>query len=71
ANNLHIHFSRIEFTKGGEKRHRTFTDQFGPPHEPLVELCVARGFTPRIICESAGTQAVDAKIMQDLYFSMR
>ena len=69
AKNLHIHFSRIEFTKGGEKRHWTFADEFGPPHEPLVELCAKRGFTPRVICESAGTQASDAKIMQDLYFS--
>jgi len=70
AQNLHIHFSHIEFTKGGEKRHWTFADEFGPPHEPLIELCVDRGFTPRIICESAGTQASDAKIMQDLYFSL-
>jgi len=71
AHNLHIHFSRIEFTKGGEKRHCTFADEFGPPHEPLIELCAQRGFSPRIICESAGTQAIDAKVMQDLYFSLR
>ena len=70
AQNLHIHFSRIEFTKGGEKRHWTFEDEFGPPHEPLVELCAQRGFSPRIICESAGTQAIDAKVMQNLYFSL-
>lgn len=71
AKNLHIHFSHIEFTKGGEKRHWTFADEYGPPHEPLIELCVTRGFTPRIICESAGTQAIDAKVMQDLYFSLK
>ncbi len=70
AKNLHIHFSRIEFTKGGEKRHWTFADEFGPPHEPLMEICARRGFTPRIICESAGSQAIDAKTMQDLYFSL-
>jgi len=70
AKNLHIHFSRIEFTKGGEKRHWTFADEFGPPHEPLVELCALRELTPRVICESAGTQAIDAKVMQDLYFSL-
>ena len=70
ANNLHIHFSPIEFTKGGEKRHWTFADDFGPPYEPLVEVCAARGFTPRVICESAGTQAADAKVMQELYFSL-
>lgn len=70
AKNLHIHFSHIEFTKGGEKRHWTFADEFGPPHEPLIELCASKGFTPRVICESAGTQASDAKVMQDLYFSL-
>lgn len=71
ARRLHIHFSRIEFTEtGGEKRHWTFTDSFGPPYEPLMELCARRGFTPRIICESAGTQAIDAKIMQDLYITL-
>jgi len=70
ANHLHIHFSPIEFTKGGEKRHWTFADPFGPPYAPLVELCAARGFTPRVICESAGTQAADALVMQTLYFSL-
>lgn len=70
ASNLHIHFSHIEFTKAGERRHWTFHDPFGPPHEPLIEICAQRKFTPRIICESAGTQAVDAKIMQDMYTSL-
>ncbi|CUH96885.1 hypothetical protein P22_2997 [Propionispora sp. 2/2-37] len=68
ASNLHIHFSKIEFTKAGEKRHWTFNDSFGPPHEPLLELCARRGYSPRIICESAGTQGIDSRIMQDLYF---
>lgn len=67
AQYLHIHFSRIEFTKAGERRHWTFSDPFGPPHEPLLEVCANRGFTPRIICESAGTQAADAKSMQLFY----
>ncbi|AIF51079.1 TIM barrel protein [Pelosinus sp. UFO1] len=70
AKQLHIHFSRIEFTKGGEKRHWTFVDDFGPPHEPLITLCAKRGFTPRVICESAGTQGIDAKVMQELYLSL-
>lgn len=34
-NSMHIHFSRIEFTAGGEKRHLTFEDtQFGPEYQP-------------------------------------
>ncbi len=70
AKNLHIHFSPIEFTNGGEKRHWTFADDFGPPYEPFVAACAARGFMPRVICESAGTQAMDAKAMQDLYLAL-
>lgn len=70
AEQLHIHFSKIEFTKAGEKRHWTFADDYGPPHLPLLELCAEQGYTPRIICESAGTQAADAKTMQDIYRSL-
>jgi deoxyribonuclease-4 len=70
AAQLHIHFSKIEFTKAGEKKHWTFADSFGPPHEPLLEVCAANGYTPRIICESAGTQAADARLMQKFYLSL-
>lgn len=69
AASLHIHFSKIEFTKAGEKRHWTFADPFGPPHEPLLEVCAKQGYMPRYICESAGTQAIDAKSMQHVYES--
>lgn len=67
AQELHIHFSKIEFTKAGEKRHWTFDDPFGPPPECLLSVIAQKGYTPRIICESAGTQAKDAKTMQQLY----
>ena len=65
---FHSHFSKIEYTAGGEKRHLTFADTvFGPPYEPLLDLCAARGLTPTFICESAGTQAEDARAMQDYF----
>jgi len=64
---LHIHFSKIEFTKGGEKRHVTFDDPFGPPFLPLAEAAVRRGLKPRFICESAGTQGKDALAMKELF----
>ncbi|WP_122629588.1 TIM barrel protein [Lucifera butyrica] len=69
AANVHIHFSKIEFTKAGEKRHWTFKDPFGPPHEALLQLIAAKHYTPRVICESAGTQAEDAAVMQTYYLS--
>ncbi len=68
ALNLHCHFSKIEYTGAGEKRHLTFADTvFGPAFEPLAEAIVREGVTPRIICESAGTQAEDALFMKQTY----
>ena len=68
ARRFHVHFSRIEFSKGGEKRHWTFGEtQFGPEPQPLMELLAERGLAPVLICESAGTQAEDARAMQAMY----
>ena len=37
AYNLHCHFSKIEYTKAGEKKHLTFADtEFGPFFDPLA-----------------------------------
>ena len=71
AVNFHAHFSRIEYTTGGEKRHLTFADTaFGPPFEPLLELLFQRRLAPVIVCESAGTQAEDAAAMKRYYQSL-
>ena len=68
ARRFHVHFSRIEYSKGGEKRHWTFAEtQFGPEPQPLMELLAERGLAPVVICESAGTQAEDACTMQQMY----
>ena len=68
AKNLHCHFSKIEYTGAGEKKHLTFADEtFGPVFEPLAEAIVREGVAPRIICESAGTQAEDARYMKNAY----
>ena len=65
AKSLHCHFSKIEYTKAGEKRHLTFEDrEFGPDFEPLAEAIVREGVAPRIICESAGSMAEDALYMK-------
>lgn len=70
AKTMHVHFSRIEYTKGGEKMHHTFADvQYGPEFMPLAELIAERGYEPVFICESKGTMAEDAKSMKDMYFS--
>lgn len=68
AAHFHAHFSKIEYTTGGEKRHLTFEDRlFGPEFEPLAEVLAKRGASPVIICESAGTQSKDALEMKRIY----
>ena len=68
AKHLHCHFSKIEYTNAGEKKHLTFSDTvYGPDFEPLAEAIVRENVYPRIICESAGTQAEDALFMKDAY----
>lgn len=68
TNNLHCHFSKIEWSSGGEKRHLTFEDQtFGPNFEPMCEAIVRGNLSPTVICESAGTQAEDALRMKKCY----
>ena len=72
AYNLHCHFSKIEYTKAGEKKHLTFEDNvFGPDFEPLAEAIVREGVCPRIICESAGTMAEDAFFMKHQWLSAK
>lgn len=71
ASNLHCHFSKIEWTGSGEKRHLTFEDQlYGPDFEPLVEVIYKNNLTPTIICESAGTQSDDALAMKKCYMEL-
>ena len=68
ATNLHCHFSKIEWTAAGEKKHLTFADTvYGPDFEPLIEAIVKNSLTPTIISESAGTQSDDALAMKKYY----
>ena len=72
ASTFHSHFSHIQFTpNGGEKCHRTFDndDGFGPDWAPLAAEVAQRGWSPTFICESAGTQAEDARTMKQIYQS--
>ncbi len=65
---FHSHFSKIEYTKGGEKKHLTFADDiFGPDFDFVAEILNERGLAPTIICESSGTQAEDALFMKKMY----
>ncbi|MBQ7373574.1 MAG: TIM barrel protein [Clostridia bacterium] len=69
--NFHIHFSKIQYSAKGEIRHLTFEDEiYGPEFKPLAIALKNLNLEPVVICESAGTQAEDAKKMKDEYFSL-
>lgn len=71
AKNLHCHFSKIQYTDAGEKKHLTFSDtEYGPDFEPLIEAIAKDGLTPTIICESDGTMPEDALSMKKYYISL-
>lgn len=66
--NFHIHFSKIEYTGAGERRHKNFVDSgYGPDFEPLAKQLKSRGLTPIVICESSGNMAEDAREMKKIY----
>lgn len=71
ASKMHVHFSKIEYSTGGEVRHLTFADQvYGPDFEPLARVFKKYNMQPVIICESDGTQADDAVEMKRIYESV-
>ncbi len=50
---FHSHYSNIEYTIKGERRHLEFSPNSGePPFKPLAELIVERGYDGTIICET-------------------
>ncbi len=68
---FHIHFSKIEYSAKGEVRHLTFEDNhYGPDFAPLAVVLKKLNLEPFIICESAGTQDIDALKMQNIYFGL-
>lgn len=68
---LHCHFSRIEYTAGGEKKHRRLKDlEYGPEFEHLAEILIKKKMEPVIICESRDYMAEDALELKTLYEKM-
>ena len=68
--NIHIHFSKIQYGGKGEIKHLTFEDNvYGPNFQPLAEVLKSLKLEPYVICESDGTQDIDAKTMKDLYYN--
>ena len=72
VDNMHIHFSKIEYSPKGEVRHLTFGDtQYGPDYEPLAKAFHEFDIHPYVVCESAGTQTEDSLYMKNYYNSLK
>ena len=68
AKNLHIHFSKIEYSSKGEIRHLTLDDTvYGPEFEPLAKVIKQMGLEPTIISESRGMMMEDAIKLKNIY----
>lgn len=69
-NNVHIHFSKIEYGAKGEIRHLTFdTDpmSYGPDFAPLAKVLKELDVNANVISESNGKQTADAVTMHNMY----
>lgn len=66
AKNLHCHYSHIEFTDKGERRHHTMDEvEYGPDFYPLASLITELDLKPVMICESPNLD-IDARKMRDI-----
>ncbi len=71
-NKFHAHYSRIEYTNAGEKKHHRFDEkEFEPEFDPIARIVTERNLSPIIICESRGTQTRDAVEMQRIYMEAK
>ena len=63
--NLHCHFTKVEYTTKGEKRHHTLDEKtYGPDFRPLAKIIAEQNLKPVIISESPLTD-IDALKMRD------
>lgn len=66
---VHIHFSKIEYGAKGELRHLTFDEDntFGPDFNLLAKVLKRLDIEGTVICESRGTQTIDAMKMKEIF----
>ena len=70
ARTIHCHFSKIEFTDKGERRHHVLDEaRYGPDFEMLAEVMAEFKMRPVIICETPLLD-VDAMKMRDTYLKI-
>jgi deoxyribonuclease-4 len=66
ARDMHCHFSKIEYTDKGERRHHVLDEaRYGPDFEMLAEVIAEFNMRPVVICETPILD-VDAMKMRDI-----
>lgn len=64
--NLHCHYSHIEFTDKGERRHHNVDrTEYGPDFRFLAKLIVERDLNPVVACETPNLD-IDAQKLRDM-----
>jgi deoxyribonuclease-4 len=64
--NLHCHYSHIEFTSKGERRHHNLdSTEYGPDFMFLAKLVAERSLKPVIACETPNLD-IDAQKLRDM-----
>ena len=67
---LHSHFTKIEYTDAGERRHHVLADEnYGPPLTPLLELISENDYNVTMICETP-LLAIDALQMKKEFINI-
>ena len=70
ARSMHCHFSKIEYTDKGEKRHHVLDEaKYGPDFEMLAEVMVEFKMKPVIVCETPLLD-IDAIKLRDTYMKV-
>lgn len=70
ARDMHCHFSKIEYTDKGEKRHHILDEaRYGPDFGMLAEVFAEFKMRPVVICETPLLD-VDAMKMRDTYWKI-
>jgi deoxyribonuclease-4 len=65
---MHIHMSSIEYTAGGERRHRDMGEEgFGPDYRILIDTICEKKAEPVVICESHSDRTADSVRMMEYY----
>ena len=71
ARNMHCHFTKIEFTEKGEKRHHVLDEKkYGPNFQLLAETISEFRLRPVVICETPMLD-IDAMKMKNTFLEVR